>query len=127
MALWRWRIKRMDAAAELARFLSYRNSGLLEFSHSEIIDPDKTESRMPGTPFILRLQQWLMGEPCRLTESQAWDYPVGLAKMRWQAHGESEGCFQIKNASEAEFDAYIAEEMGKSGSASTLNHQPPTN
>ena len=113
LRLWGWRTRRMDSGAELARFLEYRNAGLLEFEHSEIMDPDRGEIRMPGTPFILRLQQWLMGEPCRLSEAQAWDYPVGLAKMRWQAHGESEGCFQIKNAGEAEFDDYIAEEMDR--------------
>lgn len=109
LALWRWRMRRVkyDLKSELAKFLAYRDSGLLEFPVSDIIDTDRAPSRMPGAPFILRLQQWLMGAPCRLSESAAWDYPVGLAKMRWATYWESEGCFKVLNANEAEFDEFI--------------------
>ena len=44
----------------------------------------------------------------RLSESAAWDYPAGLAKMRWATHCESEGCFDVKNANEAAFDEHVA-------------------
>src|SRR5881396_4296409 len=80
--LWKRAIKRMDSAKELKTFLAYRGEGLLEFPISELARADRGTSRLPGCPFILRLQQWLMRE-FRLTESEAWDYPVGLAKMRW--------------------------------------------
>jgi hypothetical protein len=70
----------------VATFKAYREQGCSEFPMSDTIRPDrqKSTSRDPGTPFILRLQQFLMLN-FRLTEAQAWDYPVGLAKMRWAA------------------------------------------
>lgn len=113
MRLWKLRTRRMDVAAELKKFIQYRNDGLLEFPVSEIIDTERTASRMPGAPFILRLQQWLMNDPCRLSEADAWDYPAGLAKMRWATHWESEGGFKIKNAAESEFDDVIAKHAAK--------------
>lgn len=109
LKLWHWRTRKIDPRAELLKFIEYRNNGLLEFAPSEIIRPDReTSGRTLGAPFILRLQQWLMTH-FRITESQAWDYPVGLAKMRWATHWEAEGCFEIKNAAEAEFDEFVAE------------------
>jgi hypothetical protein len=96
---------------ETQTFLEYRNAGLLEFPASEIIDPDSSASRSLGAPFVLRLQQWLMTH-FHLTEAQAWDYPAGLAKMRWATHWESEGAFKIKNASESEFDQFISQSIG---------------
>lgn len=93
---------------ELAKFISYRNEGLLEFPCSQVTRADRGPSpRLPGTPFILRLQQWLMTH-LQLTESSAWDYPVGLAKMRWAAHWEQEGGLEIYNAHEEQEDAFIA-------------------
>jgi hypothetical protein len=95
---------------ELEKFLAYRNEGLLEFRLSEIPKADSGgPARMSGTPFILRLQQWLMDQ-FRLSEAEAWDYPVGLAKMRWAAHWESQGGMEVYNAHEAEFDQFVAEQ-----------------
>ncbi len=92
---------------ELAKFLAYRNDGLLEFRLSQVPRPDSgPPPRLPGTPFILRLQQWLMVH-LRLSEAQAWDYPVGLAKMRWVAHWEQEGGLQVFNAHDAEQEHFI--------------------
>ena len=91
---------------ELATFLAYRAEGLLELPISQVARSDRAMPRLPGCPFILRLQQWLMTH-FHLTESAAWDYPVGLAKMRWAAHWEQEGGLDIYNAHEAESDAQI--------------------
>jgi len=105
--LWNRAIRRMDGDQELKTFLAYRAGGLLEFPISEVARADRGTSRLPGCPFILRLQQWLMTH-FRLSESAAWDYPVGLAKMRWAAHWEQEGGLDIYNAHEAESDSQIA-------------------
>ncbi len=49
----------------------------------------------------------------RLTESQAWDYPLGLAKMRWACHWEQESGLDIYNAHDAVFDAFVREQEAK--------------
>jgi hypothetical protein len=110
LALWHWRARRMDHARELARFIAYRADGLLEFPLSDVARRDRGQTpRLSGTPFILRLQQWLMLH-LRLSESRAWDYPVGLAKMRWAAHWEQEGGLDVYSQHDAEFDEFVAEQ-----------------
>jgi hypothetical protein len=128
MALWRWRIRARLSTfdAQLSIFLAYRNEGLLEFPISTIVRPDRGPSqRLPGTPFILRLQQWLM-ETLGKSEAQAWDYPVGLAKMRWAAHWEAQGGVDVYNAHDAEFDAYVAEQEAKECRASSVQRPEPS-
>jgi hypothetical protein len=106
---------------ELAKFIDYRNEGLLEFRLSEIPKADSgSPARLPGTPFVLRLQQWLMHH-FQLKEAAAWDYPAGLAKMRWATHWESQGGMEIYNAHEAEFDQFIAEQRAKKKTKSTTD------
>jgi len=106
--LWRRRARKLDATVELAKFLSYRNAGFDEFPLSQVIRPTGSDARrLPGAPFILRLQQWLM-QDLGLGESAAWDYPVGLAKMRWATHWEEQGGLNVQNAHEAEQDAHVA-------------------
>jgi hypothetical protein len=109
LKLWLWgrRTRKMSIAGELEKFLAYRADGLLEFPISQVARSDRGNARLPGTPFILRLQQWLMSH-FDLSEAAAWDYPVGLAKMRWAAHWEQEGGLDVYNAHEAEADASIA-------------------
>lgn len=109
LKLWNWRTRRakLNLADELTKFLEYRTEGLLEFPISQVARADRGNARMPGTPFILRLQQWLM-LTLRLTEAQAWDYPVGLSKLRWAAHWEQEGGLDVYNAHEAEADEHVA-------------------
>jgi hypothetical protein len=109
--LWRRRISKMAWQLDLAAFNAYRADGCLEFPLSEIGRPDRGPSpRTPGAPFILRLQQWLM-RTLNLTEPAAWDYPLGLATMRWECHWEQEGGLDIYNWSESEHDRAVAEEM----------------
>jgi len=115
LSIWKWRARlqlwnnwrlHFDMPRELATFLAYRAEGLLELPISQVSRSDRAMPRLPGCPFILRLQQWLMTH-FHLSEDEAWDYKVGLAKMRWAAHWEQEGGLDIYNAHEAESDAQI--------------------
>lgn len=110
--LWRRRARKLDFKAELQNFIDYQRDGSLEFKLSDIAHTDRKTPRAPGAPFLLRLHAFLMTH-LRLTESQAWDYPYGLATMRWECHWEQEGGLDIYNAHDAEFDAYVAEQEAK--------------
>lgn len=109
MALWRWLVRRTNIEREIWRFIAYRDEGQLEFRLSDVAKADKATPRAPGTPFLLRLQQWLMLS-LRLQEAEAWDYPAGLAKMRWAAYWEQEQGLDVYNQHDAEFDQFIAEQ-----------------
>lgn len=94
-------------------FKDYRESGCLELPLSDNVRPERERSRGRecGTPFILRLHQFLC-LTYRLSDVEAWDHPVGLAKMRWAAFWEQEGGLDVKNAFDAECDR-LAEEANK--------------
>lgn len=116
LKLWLWRKRlgrKIDFLAELASFREYQTFGSLEFPLSDVAQPSRGPApRAPGSPFVLRLHQWLM-QHHRLTESEAWDYPLGLAKMRWACFWESEQGLDVYNAHDAEFDAFVAEQEAK--------------
>ncbi len=95
LALWNWRQRNALFPIELANFTHYRERGSLCFEINSA-SPGRTVSRRPGAPFLLRLQMFLV-EHSRLTESDAWDYPLGLAMMKRAAWLESEDCLEIKN------------------------------
>ncbi len=118
--LWKQRLKRMDIPSELLNFVQYRNAGSLEFPMSDRPRPGQSSTRRPpGTPFAIRLQQFLMST-LHLSESQAWDYPLGLAKMRWQTHWEEQDGLDVYNVHDAEFDRFIMEQEAKGKEA--LHH-----
>lgn len=97
-------------AKETAKFNQYLRDGSEEFSISDFVGNDSNSGgRCPGSPWILRLQQWLMTH-LRITECEAWDYSYGLAKMRWACHWEQEGGIKIKNNHEFGLDSYAAEQ-----------------
>ena len=99
--------------SEALKFIAWINGGCEEFEVSDTPRADKaTGGRLPGSPFILRLQQWLM-TTLRLDESAAWDYPFGLAKMRWACHWEMEGGLDIRNEHDDSFDRFVAEHEAK--------------
>jgi hypothetical protein len=80
----------------------------LEFPLSEITRPGSGPPGRPqGAPFALRLHQFLVTH-LRLAAEEAWDYPLGLAKMQWAAYWEEEGGLQIYNWQDAEHDAFVA-------------------
>jgi hypothetical protein len=112
--LWRRRARKCSFALDLATFTQYRAAGSLEFPPSGVARPsaDPSDARIAGCPFILRLQQFLMIH-LRLTEEQAWDYPLGLAKCRWGCYWEENGDWNIYNEGEAALDKYVLEQEAK--------------
>lgn len=106
LMLWRWRIARMqkrgmDLIQRMNRFLEYRNAGCAEFPGE--LPTNLSNARPLGAPYLLRLHNfvWLkLGK----TESEAWDYPYGLAKMRYAEYLEGLGCWNIKGEYELEYD-----------------------
>ena len=106
----RW--NRWNYTTEAALFRSYVQEGSLEFPPSEVVSPGQESGRAQGSPFLLRLQQFLMLE-FRMSESAAWDYPYGLAKCRWAAYWEAQNSLAVKNADEVQFERYIAEQEAK--------------
>lgn len=110
MWLWRRRIRGLNLPAEIEKFTTYRAEGSLELPVQEILRSGRSEPpRMPGAPFLLRLQQWLM-LTFRLSDSAAWDYPLGLAVMRWETFWEQERGLDVYNALDAQADQYAAEQ-----------------
>jgi hypothetical protein len=109
--LWKKRLDRMrlDPLAELKRFTEYREQGSLEFPISDILKPGQKTGRLAGAPFLLRLNQFLQIH-LRKSEAEAWDYPLGLAKMRMEAFYETEGAIDIYNQQDREFDDFVAEQ-----------------
>ena len=108
LRLWRWRVRKSDLAGEVAAFLDYQANGCLEFPPSPAVTDTKMETpaRAAGTPFILRIHQFLTIR-LGLSQSQAWDYPYGLGVMQWEAWHESGGTMHILNAEEAEHLAFV--------------------
>jgi hypothetical protein len=105
LRLWKWRVRGFDFQEQLAAFMEYQSRGSLEFPDEP---PDRKSGRPPGAPFLLRLHQWLILHFGK-SEAQAWDYPFGLAKMRYAAWLESEGALHVKNENDIEFDLGYAE------------------
>lgn len=111
--LYKRRVNRCHLEWESTAFRAYRADGLLEFPLSEIANANSGPTpRLPGSPSILRLNQFLMTH-CGKTEAEAWDYPAGLAKMRWQSFYEQEGAITVRNFHDEAFDQYIAEQEAK--------------
>jgi hypothetical protein len=97
-------------AAGVVKFIDYRNTGVLDFPpRKDVRKPGSTPTRKPGTPFILSLQQFVMLHLGK-TEAEAWDYPLGLAKMRWAAYYENEGSYEVYNEHDAEFERFVEEQ-----------------
>ena len=117
--IWRRRVKRMNLGRELAAWVEYREAGSLEPPLSQVAKPSQGPApRLPGSPFLLRIHQWLMLH-LRLTEAEAWDYPYGLAKFRWCAFWEQEQGLEVYNEHDAEFDRFVAEQEAKGAAALT--------
>jgi hypothetical protein len=112
LSLWRRRVAKLDTSTELVKFREYQLFGSLDFKHSSVVKPGQTISRTPGSPFLLRLYQFLITH-LQETPQSAWDYPLGLAKMQWQAYWESEGGLDIENETEQEFEKWVEEMEAK--------------
>jgi hypothetical protein len=100
-------VKKSDHTESVQLLGEYFREGSLELPMSDITRPDREKAtREVGAPFLLRLQQFLMIH-LRLSESEAWDYPLGLAKMRWQTFWEQEGGCAVRGETECKMDAML--------------------
>jgi hypothetical protein len=104
-----WRNRKASWPLEMLKFSAYRQAGSLELPPYDVLDPEREPARTPGSPFLLRLNAWIMAH-LGLSEEEAWDYPYGLAKMRWESFWEQEGGFKVTNEDEGEFDAWVEEQ-----------------
>ena len=128
--LWIWKVRVKRAAKrfsksvagttyyehEAEKFARYLRAGAEEFPISDTPRPGGggSSSRSPGCPFLLRLHQWLVSF-LGLSESQAWDYPFGLAKMRWSCHWEAQGGLDVENEADESFNRFVMEQESKAG------------
>ncbi len=111
--IWRRRVKRMDVKGEVRGFMRYLQEGCLDFPGET---PTKTrQSRESGAPYLLRLHDFLMRHLGK-SETEAWDYPLGLAQMRYAAFCEQEGCWEIQSEYDLEYakarDEWMAQNPG---------------
>jgi hypothetical protein len=107
LKLLRRKVAKSDHAETDKELVAYFKNGALELPNSEIYVPTRDKSgREAGAPFLLRLQQFLMIH-LRKNEADAWDFPLGLAKMRWQTYWEQEGGCDVKNAKEVQMEEMI--------------------
>lgn len=101
------RFRKCNLSQCIQEFRQYLESGSLELPLSDIprSQKDQAPSRFPGAPLILRLHAFVMTH-LRKSEAEAWDYPVGLAKMRWAAHWEQEGGLDIYGPHDESFKRF---------------------
>jgi hypothetical protein len=97
---WKKAIANADYPLAIAEFRIYRLDGAQTFPTEEMPSTDG-EFRYFGQPELASLFNFLT-ITCGLPETAAWDYPLGLARMRRLAWLESEGNARITNAVEAE-------------------------
>ena len=90
----------VDFALETDVFRSYLAAGRLEFP-AELPSGDDLPVRYIGAPEQLRLYKFLCRyiprEELAIYGQSAWDFPLGLARMLYQAHAEGEGNLEIYN------------------------------
>ncbi len=95
LALWRFRIRNEIAAIAAEDFRRYRERGSLCVPINPPA-PGQVTTRRPGSPFLIRLQMFLV-EQCRLTDSEAWDHPLGLAMIKRAAWLEEKESLEVEN------------------------------
>lgn len=97
MKVWVWkrRIRKEDTARAIAEFKNYMAAGSTEPETLSVPSQGESSHR-PGAPFILRLLQFLVFKK-GMSEADAMDYPLGLAKWHYCAYWESEAGLRIKN------------------------------
>jgi len=99
-AQWRRAIRGDDFGAAAAAWRKYRAAGSESFPTEEMPNTGG-EFRYFGQPEMAALVNFLQ-ITCGLSEEEAFDYPLGLARMRRLAWLESEGSVRITNEGEAE-------------------------
>jgi len=97
---WRTAIMGADYPAAIEAWRNYRMAGSASFPQEEMPSPDGN-FRYFGQPELASILNFLT-ITCGLMETQAFDYPLGMARMRRLAWLESEGGGRIQNAIEKE-------------------------
>ena len=90
----------VDFELETSVFRTYLAAGRLEFP-AELPTGEDLPVRYIGAPEALRLYKFLCKhiprEEIAIYGQSAWDFPLGLARMIYQTHAESEGNLEIYN------------------------------
>jgi len=107
LRLWKFRVRRENLPAAVQHFRRYREHGTLSPPCSSPIQ--KRTGRKPGSPFMARLALFLFQE-VGVAERDLYDYPLGLAQFLWAAHWEGQGCLNVQNQGEMEFEEYVAKQ-----------------
>lgn len=95
LMLWRWRTRNELVPLASQDFQYYRERGCLCVPINPP-KPGQVTVRPPGSPFLVRLKNFLV-EHNRLTQAQAWDYPLGLAMIERAAYFEEKECLEVEN------------------------------
>ena len=124
-AILTWRLWRDGREEAMRAFKAYREEGSLEFPLSPPIVQagSGTPTRPPGSPFLIRLTVFLMTR-LRISQAEAWKYPLALAKMQWAAYWEEEGGLQVYNWQDAEHDAFVAQCEAEDAAAAQAAQSP---
>lgn len=110
---WRWMNRNTDYPFAIAQFRTYRAAGSMM---PPVVQLDgKNAGRSLGAPFHAALIQFLM--KMGKTETEAYDYPLGLAQFHYYTNAEREGGLKIVNAAETEFEEYCRREDEKAAKA----------
>jgi hypothetical protein len=107
--LWKRRARKMDMAAELAKFQAYLNG-----PSSPVTEPATTSDpvRPPGAPWLLRVRQFLQSK-LGMSYSEAMDFPFAAAAWEYAAFYESEGGLKIQNDEDRDFLSWVDEQEEK--------------
>lgn len=109
--IWSWEIRKFNLAQELIKFRDYRKSGSTAFP-DEPADSTEGKRRSLGQPLLLAFHHYIINlgsaEWSQYGKSP-WDYPYGLAQMRYSAAAELDGRLKIKNAAEMAEDKAMKE------------------
>ena len=113
----RWirrKFNQADWALEIANFRNYLAASQIitryedrreGFPFMPTVSGTDSESRSLGGPYDATLIQFLV-KIFRLTQSEAMQYPVGLAQSHFLVHLEREGGLKILNGEEMDFKDY---------------------
>ena len=108
LALWKLRVRGWSFEKERLAFVRYRREGMSCLPESRLHGVDGETRRQPGTPFLLRLHQFV-SVTLQKGEAAAWDYPYGFAVMQWQGWHETADAYKVLNEDEAAHLAYVEE------------------
>jgi hypothetical protein len=125
--LWRstWLNKTHDQTlAAIPQFIAYRNAGSTQPPTAPpLLEPGQSKPREPGSPFLLRLIQFLIFR-LRMTEQDAMDYPLGLAIWHACAFAEAQDEIRIENKNDRYMKQFVADAEAEAAAEAAAQPQP---